>query len=344
MTIDEAKRIDLTEFIKRLGHSEVERKGHPYEAWFLSPLRRESNPSFKVDRRTQRWHDFGGTSERGGDIVDFVRSYRTGVDGSKLGTGQALKEIASLLEGSGLVPADRRVSTDTIAIEPKKKTPLRILYVGEVESPALKEYLSSRGIEPDGAMPYVRQLHYENTVNGGRYFGLAWRNLRGGWELRNPYAKVSIGPKDASSFVIPNGKQPGTAVFEGMTDFLTYKQLAGDRARQAAIVMNSASMLDRTITYANRRSGEGPIDLWLQNDRQGLQVTEAFREAIPSATVKNGSYSQYADLNDYLTGRKHGVEATSEARATLGALDRGSKIGVGANESGSDPRGPRLRA
>jgi hypothetical protein len=37
--------------------------------WYLSPLREEKTPSFKVDRRINVWYDHG--TGKGGDLIDF---------------------------------------------------------------------------------------------------------------------------------------------------------------------------------------------------------------------------------------------------------------------------------
>ncbi len=67
MTIQEAKEIDMVDYLSKLGHDPVKISGNSY--WYLSPLREEKTPSFKVNRQTNRWFDFG--DGRGGNLVDF---------------------------------------------------------------------------------------------------------------------------------------------------------------------------------------------------------------------------------------------------------------------------------
>lgn len=47
MNIKEAKQIRLVEYLRIIGHSPVNARGCQY--WYLSPLREERTPSFKVN-------------------------------------------------------------------------------------------------------------------------------------------------------------------------------------------------------------------------------------------------------------------------------------------------------
>lgn len=67
----EAKQIDLVEYLSTLGFSPAKIRGNDY--WYLSPLREEKTPSFKIDRKINCWYDhaFG----KGGNIIDFGMYY-----------------------------------------------------------------------------------------------------------------------------------------------------------------------------------------------------------------------------------------------------------------------------
>ena len=56
MTIDEAKRVRIVDFLAQLGHRAQYMKSEQY--WYLSPLRKEVTPSFKVNDRLNEWYDF----------------------------------------------------------------------------------------------------------------------------------------------------------------------------------------------------------------------------------------------------------------------------------------------
>lgn len=53
----DAKQLDLVDYLASLGHQP--QKVRNQDHWYLSPLREEKNPSFKVDRRLNVWYDHG---------------------------------------------------------------------------------------------------------------------------------------------------------------------------------------------------------------------------------------------------------------------------------------------
>lgn len=75
MNIKEAKQIRLVEYLRIIGYAPVNVRGHQY--WYLSPLREERVPSFKVNDNLNEWYDFGLSA--GGDIIELGKHlYRTG--------------------------------------------------------------------------------------------------------------------------------------------------------------------------------------------------------------------------------------------------------------------------
>ena len=61
MTIEEAKQVRIVDFLAQLGHHAQYVKSDQY--WYLSPLRDEQSPSFKVNDRLNEWYDFGAAPE-----------------------------------------------------------------------------------------------------------------------------------------------------------------------------------------------------------------------------------------------------------------------------------------
>lgn len=56
MTIAEAKQLCIVDYLASLGHHPQYVKSNQY--WYLSPLREERTPSFKVNDRLNEWYDF----------------------------------------------------------------------------------------------------------------------------------------------------------------------------------------------------------------------------------------------------------------------------------------------
>lgn len=67
LTIEELRQRDLIEYLSKLGFEPVKIRGFNY--WYLSPLRNEKTPSFKVNTKLNRWYDLG--LAKGGNIIDF---------------------------------------------------------------------------------------------------------------------------------------------------------------------------------------------------------------------------------------------------------------------------------
>lgn len=57
----------MVQYLSELGYEPIKIRGFNY--WYLSPLRDEKTPSFKVNRKLNRWYDFGYA--KGGNIIDF---------------------------------------------------------------------------------------------------------------------------------------------------------------------------------------------------------------------------------------------------------------------------------
>ena len=67
MTIAEAKQLRIVDYLASLGYHP--QSGTSKQYWYLSPLRNERTPSFKVNDRLNEWYDFGAAT--GGDLVEL---------------------------------------------------------------------------------------------------------------------------------------------------------------------------------------------------------------------------------------------------------------------------------
>src|SRR5690349_15780802 len=66
-SLEEVKQMDMVEYLEKLCHEPKKVRGNDY--WYLSPLRTEREPSFKVNRKLNAWYDHG--IGQGGNLVDF---------------------------------------------------------------------------------------------------------------------------------------------------------------------------------------------------------------------------------------------------------------------------------
>ncbi len=70
-SIQDAKQTDFVEYLEKLGYKPSKIRNNNY--WYLSPLRDEKTPSFKVNKTINCWYDFG--LGEGGSIIDFGIRY-----------------------------------------------------------------------------------------------------------------------------------------------------------------------------------------------------------------------------------------------------------------------------
>jgi hypothetical protein len=307
VNVEQARSIDLEAFLGQLGHEPVAGRGRAHEAWFRSPLRSEKTPSFKVDRRTNKWKDFGAGLPMG-DIIDFVRHYAERQGWGIWDISQALKELDRLAGGLYVPPSPSYTPKPT---KPPAPEPPRYLIqdVHRIRSGKLIQYLRSRRIPAYLAKTYLEEVHYLDTKLEKRLFGLGWKTESGGYEMRTRFFKTSIGPKAISVVQVRQEARPGTAIFEGMMDFLSYLQLSRNQPVARAVILNSTSMYRAAIAYCQAHPGEGPLLGFLQNDRPGLETVVKLKEALPQLEVQNHKYFAYGDVNDYLLGKKLAGEA-----------------------------------
>ena len=190
MTIDEAKRVRIVDFLAQLGHRAQYMKSEQY--WYLSPLRKEVTPSFKVNDRLNEWYDFGEAT--GGDLVELGKYLC-----ETKSVSEALAYIERHVNGVSL-PKTRTLPTTFRPVEADMKN----LIIVPLRHHALFSYLHSRMIDSDIGRMFCKEVHYE--LRQRRYFALAFGNISGGYEVRNPYYKGCIKNKDISLILQSRGE------------------------------------------------------------------------------------------------------------------------------------------
>lgn len=294
MTITEARQVRIVDYLAQLGHRAQYVKSEQY--WYLSPLREEHTPSFKVNDRLNEWYDFGEAT--GGDLVELGKYlYRT----------DSVSEVLAHIERQTKDVSIPRARMPVAPLRPIESD-MRDLIIVPLRHHALLSYLHSRQIDADIGRMFCREIHYE--LRQRHYFALAFGNIAGGYEVRNPYYKGCIKKKDISLIGHQRGMmQAHVCVFEGFVDFLSYLTLkqAGDNTIciEAAcdyLVMNSVNNLKKALTHLQ---GYLHIHCYLDNDLAGQKTTETIVGLYGGKVVdESGRYAEYKDLNDRLRGKK----------------------------------------
>ena len=111
MTIAEAKQLRIVDYLASLGYHPQSVTSKQY--WYLSPLRNERTPSFKVNDRINEWYDFGEAT--GGDLVELAK-YICRTDC----VSEALAYIERLVNGASL-PRTRMPTAPPRPVEAEMK-------------------------------------------------------------------------------------------------------------------------------------------------------------------------------------------------------------------------------
>lgn len=294
MNISEAKQIRIVDFLAKLGRRAQYVKSEQY--WYLSPLRQEDTPSFKVNDRLNEWYDFGVAT--GGDLVELAK-HLYGTD--------SVSEVLSRIERQEGIRDLPRIRLPVAMLQPVEAD-MRDVRVVPLRHHALLSYLRSRMIDADIGKMFCKEVHYE--LRRRHYFGLAFGNLSGGYEVRNPYYKGCLKNKDVSLIKYSHDEtQSHVCVFEGFMDFLSYMTLrqAGDKAICIEVpcdhlVMNSVNNLKKALAHLL----EYPfVHCYLDNDLAGQKTVETIASLF-AGKVNNEAYRYdgYKDLNDYLRGKR----------------------------------------
>lgn len=294
MNIQQAKEIKLADYLSALGHQP--KRCSKTTSYYISPLHTETKPSFKVNFGRNQWYDFA-----------------LGIGGNIIALAQQLYHTDDVSEALRHIEDDMGNPKEPVQKLPKP-TPLHEtfkmdkVHIQDLSYPVLMSYLRSRHVDADIGKRYCKEMWY--TFKGKRYFGIAFPNIRDGYELRNPYYKGCVGEKDISLIHSQQiGVQNRCCIFEGFMDFLSYKTLekrGDDTICQQEpcdyIVLNSISCLGKCM---ERLAYYATIHCYLDNDKAGQMANERIKERYPQKVCNEAMrYAEYKDVNDYLIGRK----------------------------------------
>ena len=296
MNIKEIKQIKLHDFLAAIGCKPVKQYG--VNLMYLSPLRAEKHASFKVNTEINQWYDFG--IGKGGNIIDLAELLYKSSDVSYL-IHQIERNAPSNVSGS--LPTVKPITP---------QNSFEHLQVLPITHPALIKYLEERCIDIEMARTVCKELHFD--TRGKHYFGIGFPNIAGGYEIRNPFFKGCIAPKDISHFYAEEPKKI-CFVFEGFIDFLSFMTLRRKEndglKRQDYLVLNSVSNIQKAL---ERLSQYDSVQCFLDNDNAGrnayLQLSKELENSVVDASTL---YNGYKDLNEYLCAKiKHSEKAENK--------------------------------
>ena len=283
MNIKEIKQIKLQDFLTAMGCKPVKQYG--VNLMYLSPLRTEEHASFKVNTEINQWYDFG--IGRGGNIITLAELLYNSSDVSYL-IHQIERNAPSSVSGSlpTVKPTTPQNSFEHLQVLP-------------ITHPALIKYLEERYIDVEMARTVCKELHFD--TRGKHYFGIGFPNIAGGYEIRNPFFKGCIAPKDISHFYAEEPKKV-CFLFEGFMDFLSFMTLRrkenDELKRQDYLVLNSVSNIQKALEPLSHYEN---IQCFLDNDEAGRKAYQALLMGLKVPVIdSSGLYADCKDLNEFL--------------------------------------------
>ena len=176
----------------------------------------------------------------------------------------------------------------------------------ELNHPNLKDYILKRYIDFEIAKKYCNEIHY--SIYGKHYYAIAFRNIDGGFEVRNKYCKRSIGRKSIS-IITPNGKSnKDCCIFEGFFDMLAYETVRKHKTELQIcieqecdyIILNSVNNVRVLLQYLQNYN---TIHCYLDNDSAGAKATVFIKSFYADKTIDESfRYALYKDINDVING------------------------------------------
>ena len=301
MNINEIKKIKLADYLQSLGYTPVKQQGR--SLWYKSPLRNETDASFKVNTELNQWYDFG--IGKGGNIIALAAElYHS-------------ENVAYLLERIAERTPYIRPATFSFGEQKAHNSSFQGVQVGELSSPALIDYLRGRGINIELAKRECKELRFEH--NGKPYFAIGFPNISGGYELRNRYFKGCLAPKDITHIRQQGEQRAVCYLFEGFMDYLSFLTIRVNNnpeeprtSEQDYMVLNSVTNLSKAeqLLHPYTRIGS-----FLDNDLAGQRAYENLKKKFGNR-IQDMSYhyAGHKDLNEYLCHRNQAKQAEKKSQ------------------------------
>lgn len=302
MTIQDAKQIKLADYLQSLGYTPVKQQGK--SLWYKSPLRSETDASFKVNTELNQWYDFG--IGKGGNIIALAAElYHS-------------ENVAYLLERIAERTPYIRPASFSFGEQKAHNNSFQGVQVGELSSPALIDYLRGRGINIELVKRECKELRFEH--NGKPYFAIGFPNIAGGYELRNRYFKGCLAPKDITHIRQQGEQRAVCYLFEGFMDYLSFLTIRVNNTpeeprtgEQDYMVLNSVTNLSKAEQLLRPYSR---IGCFLDNDQAGQRAYENLKKMFGNRLQDmSHHYKEHKDLNEYLCHRKQAKQAEKKSQA-----------------------------
>lgn len=288
MNTQDAKKIPITEVLNKLGLQPVKKFKGGIELGYLSPFRGENEPSFFVNIQKNVWYDF---AENGGNLLDFIMRYHN-------------TDLRGALNFLDNLYGNTKYQTPFVQSSKKEQEPIPTFKLDKskpfTSESMLAEYvLKKRKISLVIAQKYLSEVYFTNTETRKKYFAVGFSNLSGGFEIRNPYFKSSIGQKDISFISGSIGKS--AVIFEGFIDFLSFLSFNHKtEIEEDVIILNTLSYVDKALKLIQSKS-YSEVNGYLDNDTTGNEKTTLFQHELKFIFAdQRVIFQPHKDFNEFL--------------------------------------------
>ena len=292
LTCSEARQISLVGLLAALGYQPNRIGNHDF--CYLSPLRDEKTPSFKVDDHANIWYDHG--TGQGGNLVDFGLLY------FRCSMAELLHRLSELSAGNRLSfhrhpvrESGQYAVTSAGEKEKKENGKIVVLKHRPLSDLSLPGYIKSRSIPIEIAVRFCREVDF--LLYGKQRTAIGFPNRSGGFELRNIYFKGSSSPKDISLF---DNRTKELVVFEGFFNFLSFQTVNNNLKGQtsSSLVLNSLAFFEKSRPLMEKYR---QVFLLLDRDKSGKAATQKALQWDYEKYIDRSSFYQHNnDLNEWL--------------------------------------------
>jgi hypothetical protein len=281
MNCKQANQIRIQDFLNSQGFKPVYFKKNRY-LWYRAPYRRDTNPSFVVDTKDNKWYDKGTAT--GGTTVDLaILLHNTDLTGALmiLEKRSTVKPILSFLE-------EQKNNSSSIKIN--KIQPL--------QNRKLIEYLSQRKISQSTAVNFIQECYYYAFPGQTKpYYGICWQNVKKGYHIQNSFGRKVIAGSTGVTLI--KGTDNAANIFEGMINFLSALEYYKIREPESTIIiLNSITNLESIKDSLKEYS---QLNLFLDNDTPGEKTATKIK--LIHSRVKDYSkiiFPGFNDFNDFI--------------------------------------------
>ena len=262
----EAKQIDLVDYLAALGHRPQKIRNKDY--WYISPLRDEKTPSFKVNRNMNAWYDHG--IGKGGNLIDFgILYFNCSVSNFLEHLSEFQNPSVSLFHQP---PPSYNLPASAPSLADEKKTlsegKIIILEARPLSEISLLRYLEKRHIPLSIAEKFCKEVDF--ILYGKIRTVIGFQNNTRGYELRSPHFKGSSSPKEVTFF---ERNKEQLNFFEGFFNFLSYQAIINQASPPLTnfIFLNSLYFF---LKQKERMETHQQVHLFLDRDSAGINFTQ----------------------------------------------------------------------